>query len=296
MRDSKIKNIIKALLLLSPVIIIVTMFSIYPIIKTIDMSFYNKFNYYKFVVYERGFDNYRYIFRDAEFYIAMKNTLIYVCFVMPISIGLSLLIAILINSNIGFKGVFRSIYFLPFVTSTVAISMVFSWIFNSEHGVLNYLLGLIGVNPIKWLTDPKYAMTSLIILSVWKSLGYNIIIFLAGLQNIDVKYSLAAKIDGANSWQRVKNITVPLLSPTIFFISVITLVNCFKVFSEVFALFGKSPGPLNSCLTMVYYIYNKFYNQFQYGTASAAVIILFLIILILNLIQFYIGRKKIEYY
>lgn len=292
----KKKSFIKAMIYLSPVIIILSIFSIYPIIKSIDMSFYTHYSYHKDIVYERGLDNFRYIFSDKEFFVAMKNTFVYVLFVMPISIILSLFIAILLNSKINFKGLFRSIYFIPFVTSTVAISMVWSWIFNGEHGVLNYILSFFGINPIMWLSDPKFAMPSLIILSVWKSLGYNIIIFLAGLQNINEKYILAAKIDGAKRLQRIKNITLPLLSPTIFFICIITLINCFQVFTEVFALFGKGPGPLNSCLTMVYYIYNKFYNQFQYGTASAAVMVLFIIILLLNLIQFYIGKKKVEYH
>ncbi len=140
------------------------------------------------------------------------------------------------------------------------------------------------------------AMPSLIILSIWKSLGYNIVIFLAGLQNIDEQYNLAAKLDGANKWERIKNITVPLLSPTIFFVCIMTLISSFKVFGEIFALFDKQPGSLNTCLTMVYYIYNKFYNQYQYGIASAAVFVLFIIISLFNFIQFYIGKKKVEYH
>ncbi|WP_235700128.1 carbohydrate ABC transporter permease [Clostridium senegalense] len=214
---------------------------------------------------------------------------------MPISIILSLSIAILLNSNIKLKGFFRSIYFLPFVTSSIAISMVWRWIFHGDHGLLNYLLSVFNIDPINWLSDPSKSMISLIIVSVWRNLGYNIIIFLSGLQSIDEKYNIVARIDGANFFQRVKNITIPLLSPTLFFVCIITCINSFKVFGEVFALFDKQPGPLNSCLTMVYYIYNKFYNHYQYGIASAAALILFLIIVILNTIQFKIGRKKVNY-
>ncbi|MEN2258141.1 sugar ABC transporter permease [Paraclostridium benzoelyticum] len=259
------------------------------------MSFYISYNYTKDIVFERGIDNYKYLMQDKEFWIAIKNTSIYVLFVTPISIIMSLIIAIFINSQIKFKNLFRSIYFLPFITSTVAISMVFRWIFNYDYGVLNYILNLFNLNPIKWITDPKWSMVSLIILSVWKSLGYNIMIFLAGLQNIGSNYILASRIDGANFIQRTKSITIPLLSPTLFFVVIITLINSFKVFGEVFALFDKRPGPLNSCLTMVYYIYNKFYNHYQYGIASAAVVILFLIIIILNYIQFKIGERKVNY-
>lgn len=289
------KHYIKAILYLLPALLIIFIFCIYPIIKTFDMSFYNKYNYIKDIVFERGLDNYKYLINDSEFYIAIKNTFIYVLFVTPISIILSLMIAIFINSKIKFKNLFRSIYFLPFITSTVAISMVFRWIFHYDYGILNYVLSVLNIDAIKWITDPKWAMTSLIILSIWKSLGYNIIIFLAGLQNIGENYLIASKVDGANFIQRTKHITIPLLSPTLFFVSVITLINSFKVFGEVYALFDKQAGPLNSCLTIVYYVYNKFYNHYQYGIASAAVVILFLIILILNYIQFKIGERKINY-
>ncbi|SFB00027.1 carbohydrate ABC transporter permease [Clostridium frigidicarnis] len=293
--EKNIKSFIRGIVYISPVLIILIIFSVYPIIKTIDMSFYNKYNYIKDIVFQRGLNNYKYIFNDTEFFIALKNTVIYVLWVMPLSISISLLIAVFLNSKIKFKELFRTIYFIPFVTSTVAISMVWRWIFNSEYGVLNYLLGIVNINPINWLTDPKYSMVALIILSIWKSLGYNIIIFLAGLQNIDDQYGKAAQIDGANKWRILTKITIPLLSPTILFVSVVSLINSFKVFGEVYALFNKIPGPLNSCLTMVYYIYNKFYNQYHYGIASAAVVVLYIIILILNFIQFRVGKKKVEY-
>lgn len=293
--EKNIKSFIRGIVYISPVLIILMIFSVYPIIKTIDMSFYNKYNYIKDIVFQRGLNNYKYIFNDTEFFIALKNTVIYVLWVMPLSISISLLIAVFLNSKIKFKEVFRTIYFIPFVTSTVAISMVWRWIFNSEYGVLNYLLEIVNIDPINWLTDPKYSMVALIILSIWKSLGYNIIIFLAGLQNIDDQYGKAAQIDGANKWKILTKITIPLLSPTILFVSVVSLINSFKVFGEVYALFNKIPGPLNSCLTMVYYIYNKFHNQYHYGIASAAVVVLYIIILSLNFIQFRVGKKKVEY-
>ncbi|GAA0116520.1 carbohydrate ABC transporter permease [Clostridium senegalense] len=293
--NRNLKSFFKGLLYISPVLIILIVFNIYPILKTFDMSFYSKYNYQKNLVFERGIDNYIYLLNDDDFFIAIKNTFIYASLVMPISIILSLSIAILLNSNIKLKGFFRSIYFLPFVTSSIAISMVWRWIFHGDHGLLNYLLSVFNIDPINWLSDPSKSMISLIIVSVWRNLGYNIIIFLSGLQSIDEKYNIVARIDGANFFQRVKNITIPLLSPTLFFVCIITCINSFKVFGEVFALFDKQPGPLNSCLTMVYYIYNKFYNHYQYGIASAAALILFLIIVILNTIQFKIGRKKVNY-
>ena len=128
-----------------------------------------------------------------------------------------------------------------------------------------------------------------------EELRFNIIVFLAGLQNMDEQYDKAARVDGATTFQRVRRVTLPLLSPTIFFVCIITLINSFKAFDQVYALFSKSAGPLNSCLTMVYYIYEKLYNQFNYGVASAAVVVLYVIILVLNFIQFRIGKYKVHY-
>lgn len=289
------RSFIRGILYISPALIIIGVFHIYPILKSLDMSFYTKYNYFKNIVYERGFDNFIYIFHDKEFIIALKNTFTFVLGVVPLSIIISLFIAVILNSKIKFQSLFRGVYFIPFVTSMVAISAVWRWIYNSEFGILNYFLGLLGIDPIKWLLDPDWAMISLIILSIWKGLGYNIVIILAGLQNIDKKYYMAAKVDGASSYNMFFHITLPLLSPTVFFVSVMSMINSFKVFDEVYVLFDKMPGPMDSCLTMVYYIYDKFANEYVYGIASAAVYILFIIILFFTLIQLYIGKKKVHY-
>ncbi|EKN71004.1 binding-protein-dependent transport system inner membrane protein [Neobacillus bataviensis LMG 21833] len=289
------KKTIKAALYLIPALVLIITFSIYPIVKSFFMSFYTDYDYFKDLVFARGLDNYKMIFQDPEFWKSMGNTLLFVVGVVPLSIIISLIIATLLNQKIKFRGLFRTVYFLPFVTSVVAVSIVWRWIFHSQYGVLNYFLGLIGISPVNWLTDPKWAMPSLVILAIWKGLGYNIIIFLAGLQNINQQYYLAAKIDGAGAWERFKNITVPLLSPTTFFISIVSIINSFKVFDEVYALFGGQPGPAGSAVTIVYYIYNKFYGEWDFGVASAAAYVLFLVIFIFTLIQLYFGKKKVNY-
>ena len=189
-----LKSTGKALLYLAPALIILIVFNIYPIIKSFIMGFYTDYDYFNNIVYEYGIDNFTYIFQDGDFWTALKNTLIFVIGVVPISILISLGIAILLNSKIKFKGLFRSIYFLPFVTSVVAVSMVFRWIYHTDYGLLNYFLGLFGIDTIKWLTDPSWSMPALIIMCIWKGLGYNIIIFLAGLQNIDHGLYLAPKL------------------------------------------------------------------------------------------------------
>ncbi|MBE3594764.1 MAG: sugar ABC transporter permease [Candidatus Carbobacillus altaicus] len=295
MQEKSLATTLKALLYLAPALIILVVFNIYPIITSFLMSLYTDYDYYHDIVYRYGFDNFLFLLQDEDFHLALRNTFIFVLGVVPASITLSLFIALLLNTNIKLRGFFRTIYFIPFVTSVVAISIVWRWIFHTEYGLLNYFLSWFGVSPIKWLTDPKWAMPSLIILAIWKGLGYNIVIFLAGLQNIPEHYYLAARIDRASRWQRFWNITWPLLSPTTFFVSIISVIGSFKVFDEIYALFDGRPGPVRSALTVVYYIFEKFYREQEYAVASAAAYVLFLIVFILTLLQLYIGKKRVHY-
>lgn len=289
------RSTFRGYLYLLPALLILLVFNIYPIFKSFLMSFYTDYDYFNDIVYEYGLANFIQLFQDPNFHTAVKNTGIFVIGVVPISIALSLGISLMLNSKIKFSGLFRTIYFLPFVTSVVAVAIVWSWIFHSDYGLLNYFLGWFGIDPIEWLNDPNYAMPALIILSIWKGLGFNIIIFLAGLQNIDKQYYLAAKVDGASKWSQFRHITLPLLSPTLFFVSIISVINGFKVFDEIFALFNGRPGPANSTLTVVYYIYQKFYEEWQFGLASAAAFVLFIIIFIFTMIQLLFGKKFVHY-
>lgn len=286
---------LKALLYLLPALLIITVFQIYPILKSLAMSFYTDFDYLTDEVYKRGLDNFQYVLTDPDFYLALKNTFIFVLGAVPLSIIVSLGFALLLNSNIKLKNFFRSVYFIPFITSTVAVSIVWRWMFNKEFGMVNSILMIFGIDKINWLTNPKMTIPMLVLLSVWKGMGYKIIIFLAGLQNIDEKYYLAAKIDGASVWKRFTSITIPLLTPTLFFVSITSVIGSFKLFDEVFVLYDKQTGPLKSGLTIVYYIYNKFNRYWQFSIASAAAFVLFVIILIFTLIQLRIGQKKTNY-
>lgn len=285
----------KAFLYLLPSLIIMILFQIYPVFKVLAMSFYTKFDYIKDIVYKRGLDNYAYVLKDPEFYLALKNTFLYVIISVPLSIGIALIFALILNSNIKFKKFFRTIYFIPFVTSTVAISVVWKWIFSRDMGLANILIGLIGISPQAYLSNSNLTLPLLILLNVWKGLGYKIIIILAGLQTIDDKYYNAAMIDGANKFQRFKSITVPLLSPIIYFLAITSVIGGFKIFDEVFVLYDQKPGPLQSGLTIVYYVFNKFYMNWQFSIASSAAFVLFIIILIFTLIQLFAGKKKVHY-
>lgn len=291
----KQNNHIKGWLYVLPALIILGVFTLYPIYKSVVMAFYTDYDFFNDIVYAYGFDNFVFLWEDELFHRALRNTFIYVLGVVPASIIISLAIAMALNTKINFKPLFRMIYFIPFVTSVVAVSIVWRWIFHGDYGIMNYFLGLVGIDPIRWLTDPNWNMPALIILSIWKGLGYNIIIFLAGLQMVNTQYYHAAQIDGARAWQRFVNVTLPQLAPMTFFISIISIINAFKVFDEVYALFNDRPGVANSALTVVYYIYNKFYGEWDFGVASAAALVLFIIIFIFTMIQMYIGKKRVNY-
>lgn len=290
-----LKSSLKAYLYLLPALTIMSVFIIYPLIKSFMMSFYGKYNYFKDIVYSYTLDNYKTVLTDPTFWRALKNTMIFVLGVVPASIILSILIALMLNSKIKFKGLFRTCFFMPYVTSLVAVSIVWRWIYHKDYGILNYFLNLVGIHGISWLDDPNVAMIALIILAIWKNIGYNVIIFLAGLQTIDKQYELAAQIDGANYFKRVWHIIIPLLAPTTLFVTIVSVIGSFKVFDEVYALFsysGSVAGPSDSALTVVFYIFRKFYGEWNFGVASAASFILFLIIMIFTGLQFLYSKRR----
>lgn len=296
MKKFKLKNNeVRAVLYLLPSLIIIGIFQFYPIFKSFMMGFYTKFDYLTDTVYETGIDNFIYVLRDPEFLLAIKNTCVFTFIAAPLGILVALIIALILNSNIRFKKFFRSSYFLPFVTSTTAVSVVWRWMLNKDYGIVNAILKTFGMAKIAWLTDPKMTIPILIALSVWKGLGYKIIIILAGLQSVDSRYELAGRIDGASKLQRLWHITLPIIKPTIVFLSITSLIGSFKIFDEVYVLYSQQPGPLQSGLTIVYYIFDKFYRHWEFSKASAAAFILFMMILIVTVVQFaFAARNKEE--
>ena len=292
---ASLKSTAKAALYLLPMLVITITFNIWPIINSFLMSLYTKYDFYTDKVSAWGFDNFVYLWNDPDFHLAVRNTLVFVVGVVPITVILSLIIALLLNQVKIISGFFRTVYFLPFVTSTVAIAMVWNWMFHSNYGLINYFMGWFGIHPINWLTDPHYALLALIIMSIWKSLGFNIILFLVGLNNIDHGYYEAAEIDGVNARQRFWNITIPILSPITFLVSVNGIIGSFKVFDEIFALFQGTPGPGKADLTIVYYLYQKFYTEYKYPIAAASGVVLFFLILLVTLVQLWYSRKHVHY-
>ncbi|MFT8501723.1 MAG: sugar ABC transporter permease [Lacticaseibacillus paracasei] len=292
---ASLKSTAKAALYLLPMLVITITFNIWPIINSFLMSLYTKYDFYTDKVSAWGFDNFVYLWNDPDFHLAVRNTLVFVVGVVPITVILSLIIALLLNQVKIISGFFRTVYFLPFVTSTVAIAMVWNWMFHSNYGLINYFMGWFGIHPINWLTDPHYALLALIIMSIWKSLGFNIILFLVGLNNIDHGYYEAAEIDGANARQRFWNITIPMLSQITCLVDVTGIIGSFKVFDEIFALFQGTPGPGKADLTIVYYLYQKFYTEYKYPIAAASGVVLFFLILLVTLVQLWYFRKHVHY-
>ncbi|MEF9960687.1 MAG: sugar ABC transporter permease [Niameybacter sp.] len=282
----------KGYLYLLPALVILGVFVFYPIINAIVFSFDET----KAAGYSFGFGSYGYLFKDKRFIQSLLNTVVYAAIVPLLSVGLSLILANALANlkNEKIKGVFQSIYFLPYVTSLVAIGVVWSWLFNSQYGIINHLLGLIGINPINWLSDPNWAMPALVIFAVWKSLAFNTLILTTGIASINPQYYQAAKIDQATNSTIFRKITIPLVSPIILYTYIISLIAGFKVYTEVFVLFNGRT--LNGRIsTVVMYIIDRFYGDQDFPLAFAAAVVLLVIILTVTLIQRTIASNKVHY-
>ncbi|MBI3195619.1 MAG: sugar ABC transporter permease, partial [Ignavibacteriae bacterium] len=260
-----------ALWFLIPALVPITLFFFIPALVAFVLSFTDfdiyslgNFEYVRFV----GLKNYTQLFHDPLFRKSLGNTMIYVLFGGPISIAVSLGTALLLNSKlIRFKGFFRTIYFAPVVTTLVAVAVVWRFMYHPRFGMLNYLLSFVGIEPVDWLGDPTWAMPAIILMSVWKGYGYNMIIFIAGLQNIPNELFEAARIDGANAWQQFKNITLPMLAPTTVFVSIITMIGNFQLFTEPYVM--TQGGPLNSTLSIVLLMYQQGFRWWNLGYSAA---------------------------
>jgi multiple sugar transport system permease protein len=230
---------------------------------------------------------------DQLFWKALRNTFFYVVGAIPPAIAISLVLALALNQPLRGRAIFRTAYFLPVVSSTVAVAVLWGWMFNTQIGLINYGLGFFGIPKIPWITSEAWAMPAVIIMSVWKSLGYNLILFLAGLQAIPDVYHEAATIDGAGSLRRFWDITLPLLSPTTFLIVILSVISSFQVFEQTYILTGG--GPANSTLTLVLMIFYRGFQDFRMGYASAIAYVLFVMVFVVTLIQWRLQRRWVHY-
>ncbi|MGX1900704.1 carbohydrate ABC transporter permease [Thermolongibacillus altinsuensis] len=283
---------------IAPAIILLTLFSLLPIFIALIISFTDidlvglaDWSTINFV----GLQNYKEIFNDPIFIKSIFNTLFYVVFGVPFVIIFSLGIALLINFGKSriFKA-FRVIFYMPSITNIVAIAVVWSYLYNPQFGLFNYILKLLHLPPVPWLQDPTMAKISLILLALWRAIGVNMIIFLAALQGIPKTYYEAAQLDGANGWKQLTKITIPLLRHAIFFVSITTMIGWLQFFEEPFIM--TKGGPLDSTTSVALFIYRNGFQLSKFGYAAAGSFILFIAIIIVTIIQFKLQKnKEIDY-
>lgn len=289
--QGKRKSEKRAYLFIFPQMVLLFVLVIIPVLYSLvlafcDWDFVSGVENIKFV----GLDNFINMWKDPKFIRSFVNTIVFVAGVVPISMTLSLVIAIILNKNVFCKGILRLGFFIPYISSIVAVSIVWSFIFNPTQGPINDFLMRIGIqNPPGWLTDSNWALVSLMIVSIWQALGYCIIIYLGGLQNVPEDLYEAAKIDGASGLQQFFKITLPMLSPTTFFLLITRIIQSFQIFAPIRVLTNGGPG--YSTNVMVFYMYDNAFQYYKMGYASAVAWIMFAIIMVITVIQWR-GQKK----
>jgi multiple sugar transport system permease protein len=300
---------------LIPALVILVAFRIIPIILSVRMSLFDwgMAGPRAFV----GLGNYLAVLRDPVFWKSLVTTGWYILFEVPLTLFLSLFIAILLNQRIRGLGAYRTIYYLPVVTSIVAVSVVWRWILQPDRGLLNYLLSLIHLDNLRWLSDPRglfsliagpsvrlpellrgpsVALLSLVMMGVWKAIGYNTIIFLAGLQNIPKTYYEAARIDGAGRASIFRNVTWPLISPTTYYVLIMSCIAAFETFAQVWIMTGPpAGGPLSTTKVVMYYFYENSFELWRLGYGASIAFFAFIIILILTILQRLFIERRVQY-
>ncbi len=280
-----------ALLFLAPTLLGLAVLSAGPILATLAISLtqWDLLRAPRFV----GIDNFVQLASDDRFLKALRNTAFYTVTSVPLGMAIALFLALALNQTIRGIAWIRTAYFLPVVTSTIAIALVWQWIYSPESGLLNQFIGLFGIEPQRWLNDPTLAMPAIVAMSVWQGLGTDVIIFLAGLQAIPTELLDAASVDGAGTWARFRSIVLPLLTPSIFFTGVLSLIDSFQVFDQIFVL--QRPRPTDATITVVYFIYENGFKFFKMGYATAASWILFVIVAFLTTIYFRSQNRWVHY-
>ncbi|MCG3088187.1 carbohydrate ABC transporter permease [Sporosarcina cyprini] len=281
-----------ALLYLLPSIILFSVFVFYPMFRTIYLSFFLTDQAGNAAI-NVGIENYQYLLGSSEFQNSMKATVLFVLYTVPIGVILALFFALLANEKLKGIGFFRTMYSSTMGVSVAASSVIWLFMFNPSIGMFNRLLHSIGLPQIQWLLDPEWALLSVSMSTIWMNIGFSFLILLGGLQNIDEHLYESARIDGAGYFYRLRRITLPMLSPTLFFIITISLINAFQTFGQIDIL--TKGGPSQSTNLIVYSIYREAFINYQFGTASAQAVILFVIILIVTILQFKLGERKVHY-
>ena len=280
-------------LMIFPVVAGLLVFYIYPIFKVIIDSFYEvgSFNKRSFV----GLDNYLTMFNDPKMWSSLFNTFSYVIVIVPGTIIISLILAALLNTKIKGRGFFRVVYFIPAITMGAAVAMIWKWMYNSDHGIINAILNALGFDSVNFLTNPNTALLSICLVSIWINVGYNMIILLAGIQGISKTYYEAASIDGASPVKQFFGITLPLVTPTLFFVLITNLIGTFQTFDTIYMMIKESGIAMEATQSMVMYFFRNASSYSKKGYASALAVFLFLIIMLVTLIQMKLQKKWVNY-
>ena len=281
-----------AWVLLSPALGAITLFFAIPLIAALLLSL-TDFDIYALANWRNtrfvGGGNYLRLLQDPLFWKVMKNTLVFVLVGVPLTLGAALGGALLVHSKLArFRGLFRTVFFAPVVTTLVAVAVVWRYLYHPRFGLFNYLLGLVGVPPIDWLGRPVWAMVAITLLAAWRSFGYALVIYVAGLQSIPRSLYEAAELDGAGPWRRFREITLPLLAPTTLFVGVITTVGLFQVFAEPYVM--TRGGPLNATTSVALLMYEQGFRWWSMGSAAAVAFVLFAMVLVVSAAQVAIRR------
>ena len=290
-RTHRFRAVGEAYLYLAPFFLGLAVFTLYPVINVFLISFQSDYSYLNDTFSGWSLENYQAILKDPKFTQAIRNTLLYVLAVVPISTVLAVVIAWLLNRRLRGSALFQTAYFMPMVTSITVVGLAWRLMYNQQYGIFNYVLSFFGVSKIGWLTDSDWSLTALVIFGIWNILPFTIILLLSGLQNIDELYYTAARVDGAKEGRIFRRITVPLLAPTIFLVCIVNTISSFKVFSELYPLFKGDPGPVYNLYTVVYYIRYMMMEKREYGYAAAAAVVLFLFIFVFTMIQLFVKKK-----
>ncbi|SER56286.1 sn-glycerol 3-phosphate transport system permease protein [Gracilibacillus ureilyticus] len=286
------KSFLKGVLFLLPSIILFSVFLFYPLFKTIYLSFFLTDSSGATTVFV-GMNNFKAIFTSPLFLKSLEVTFLFVLYTVPGTVIVSLFLAVLANEKLRGIGIFRTIFSSTMGISVAAASVFWMFLFHPTIGWLNQILELFGVEAIGWLTDPDWALISVSLSTIWMNVGFTFLILLGGLQSIDSYLYESADIDGASYFYKLRRITIPMLSPTLFFVITVSFINAFQTFGQVDML--TRGGPQNETNVIVYSIYQEAFMNYQHGAASAQAIILFVIILLLTLVQFKLGERKVHY-
>ena len=283
-----------AWLFIAPALVLIGVFFFLPVAAAVLLSL-TDFDIYAVASSENtrfvGLHNYVQLLKTPLFWSSLKNTFYFALVGGPLTIAVSLGAALLVNAKlVRWRSLFRTIYFTPFVTTLVAVAIVWRYLYHTRYGLLNYALGALGIEPIDWLGDPHWAMPAIILMAVWKNFGYNMLIFIAGLQSIPDELYDAANVDGAGPVRQFMNVTLPMLGPTLLFVGVITMIGYFQLFAEPYVM--TQGGPLRSTTSVVLYMYEEGFRWWRMGYAAAIAFVLFVVILIATLVQFRIQRER----